>query len=104
MTANNESKESQVQGRGLTQRTIPVWKKGLRTLKNCARTGGVPTDLLIQHLSEKSRKGYCLNVLYLLGSLHTNRVSEKSRKGYCLNVLYLLGSLHTNRGVSYCSH
>jgi len=80
MTANNESKESQVQGRGLTQRTIPVWKKGLRTLKNCARTGGVPTDLLTQHLS------------------------EKSRKGYCLNVLYLLGSLHTNRGVSYCSH
>jgi hypothetical protein len=33
MTANNDSKESQAQGRGLTQGTVPVWKKGLRTLK-----------------------------------------------------------------------
>jgi hypothetical protein len=80
MTANNESKESQVEGRGLTQRTVPVWKKGLRTLKNCARTRGVPTDLLTQHLS------------------------DTSQKDCCLNVLYLLGSLHTNSGVSYCSH
>ena len=63
MTANNESKERQVQGRGLTQGTVPTWKKGLRALKNCARTGGVPTDLLTQHLSDTSRTGYCLNVL-----------------------------------------
>jgi hypothetical protein len=45
MTACNESKGSQAQGRGLTQGTVPVWKKGLQTLKNCAMTGGVPTDL-----------------------------------------------------------
>jgi len=43
MTANNESKESQAQGRSLSQGTDPVWKKGLRTLKICARKGGVPT-------------------------------------------------------------
>lgn len=63
MTANNVSKESQVQGRGLTLGTVPVWKKGLRTLQNCARRGGVSTDLLTQHLSDTSQKGYCLNVL-----------------------------------------
>lgn len=70
MTANNESKESQAQGRGLTQCTVPVWKKGLRTLKNCARKG-VPTDLLTQHLSEHKSEGLPLERTCLTLSTRT---------------------------------
>jgi hypothetical protein len=72
MTANNESSESQVQGRRLTQGTVLVWKKGLQTLKNCARPDGMPTDILNHHLSDTIQMGYCLNVLARL-SPHEQR-------------------------------
>jgi hypothetical protein len=72
MTANNESRESQVQGRRLTQGTDPVWKKGLQTLKSCTRPGGMPTDILNHHLSDTIHMGYSLNVLARL-SPHEQR-------------------------------
>jgi len=102
MTVSNESKGSQAQGRGLTQGTVPVWKKGPRTLKNCASQAVCRPTFLTQHLSDTSQKGYYLNVLARLSpreqgclllqplNSNSNGRTEIQRRIFTANKAYVL--------------